>query len=332
MRVHTGSKAAESSESVNARAYTHGANIVFNQGQYRPDSVVGRQLLAHELTHVVQQQGSQRQALVQRDEQETKPAPGGGGNQPSVQQPTKKIDVVLLLDDSAEAAREAKAYAPTIIRATSSADAATQLKALGQPIGTIFVVSHSTRSGEVKLVSGIGTISWQTLADFSKGLKGALPADQAPDLVDFRGCKLGDAPGQLEAFRQNISATAAQATNCWSFSNNATPLTDPDGNEIKSEADIPEGMEKQVDKALKQHINNMKAANGTSVKNCIIGLAKGEKADKSFDKLRKIYFQNGGHLSAGWASPDFNENWQKGSICAKNLTESTSPCKLVIKK
>ncbi|MFS0518432.1 DUF4157 domain-containing protein [Nostoc sp. UIC 10607] len=56
VQVHTDSKAAESVRAVNALAYTVGKNIVFGTGQYAPTTDEGKQLLAHELTHVVQQQ------------------------------------------------------------------------------------------------------------------------------------------------------------------------------------------------------------------------------------------------------------------------------------
>ena len=55
VRVHTNSGAAQSAENIGALAYTSGKNIVFNQGQYAPGSDDGKKLLAHELTHVVQQ-------------------------------------------------------------------------------------------------------------------------------------------------------------------------------------------------------------------------------------------------------------------------------------
>jgi flagellin-like hook-associated protein FlgL len=57
VRVHTGSRAAETSRSINARAFTIGNNIAFGPGQFLPESPSGNQLLAHELTHVVQQTG-----------------------------------------------------------------------------------------------------------------------------------------------------------------------------------------------------------------------------------------------------------------------------------
>jgi hypothetical protein len=55
VRVHTDSRAAESARDVGALAYTVGNHIVFNTNEYAPDTNVGRKLLAHELTHVVQQ-------------------------------------------------------------------------------------------------------------------------------------------------------------------------------------------------------------------------------------------------------------------------------------
>jgi hypothetical protein len=58
VRVHTGPKAAESAGSVNAQAYTVGEHIVFGAGRYAPSQSQGLRLLAHELTHVVQQRAS----------------------------------------------------------------------------------------------------------------------------------------------------------------------------------------------------------------------------------------------------------------------------------
>ncbi len=55
VKVHTDAKAAESAHSVNALAYTVGRDLVFGQGQYAPESSAGKKLLAHELSHVVQQ-------------------------------------------------------------------------------------------------------------------------------------------------------------------------------------------------------------------------------------------------------------------------------------
>ena len=55
VRVHTGDKAAQSARAVNALAYTVGSSVVFGAGRYVLHTTNGQKLLAHELTHVVQQ-------------------------------------------------------------------------------------------------------------------------------------------------------------------------------------------------------------------------------------------------------------------------------------
>jgi len=55
VRVHTDNRAAESAQLVNARAFTVGHDVLFGAGQYAPESSTGQRLMAHELTHVVQQ-------------------------------------------------------------------------------------------------------------------------------------------------------------------------------------------------------------------------------------------------------------------------------------
>jgi Domain of unknown function (DUF4157) len=59
VRIHADSRAAESARSVNALAYTVGRNIVFDSSHYAPHTHEGRQLLGHEMAHVIQQGGSE---------------------------------------------------------------------------------------------------------------------------------------------------------------------------------------------------------------------------------------------------------------------------------
>jgi hypothetical protein len=56
VRVHADGEADQVARSVQATAFTHGSDIYFSQGAYAPASASGQHLLAHELTHVVQQQ------------------------------------------------------------------------------------------------------------------------------------------------------------------------------------------------------------------------------------------------------------------------------------
>jgi Domain of unknown function (DUF4157) len=57
VRIHTDALAAKSAKSVNALAFTIGNHITFGEEQYRPNTMEGKRLLAHELTHVIQQSG-----------------------------------------------------------------------------------------------------------------------------------------------------------------------------------------------------------------------------------------------------------------------------------
>lgn len=77
VRIHADSQAADAARSVNAHAYTLGSSVVFGAGRYAPATGEGRRLLAHELTHVVQQQ-AHVSARVQRV-----PAPAPASAQPS---------------------------------------------------------------------------------------------------------------------------------------------------------------------------------------------------------------------------------------------------------
>jgi hypothetical protein len=79
VRIHTDPKAAESARAVNAMAYTVGRHIVFGTEQYAPGTHKGLGLLAHELTHVVQQ-GSKPAALQRQ------PAPNGPNVMPATSQ------------------------------------------------------------------------------------------------------------------------------------------------------------------------------------------------------------------------------------------------------
>ena len=75
VRVHNDSGAAQMNKDLSAHAFTHGKDIYFNSGKYDPQHKDGQHLLAHELTHVVQQGGA-----------EIKTAPAATGPQAPVQQ------------------------------------------------------------------------------------------------------------------------------------------------------------------------------------------------------------------------------------------------------
>jgi len=76
VRIHANGSAANMSRSIQAKAFTHGNDIYFNSGQYQPDSLQGQHLLAHELTHVLQQGGSEGAGLIQRAETDDRSCAG----------------------------------------------------------------------------------------------------------------------------------------------------------------------------------------------------------------------------------------------------------------
>lgn len=92
VRVHTDGESHELNQAVQAKAFTTGQDIYFRGGAYEPGSRGGQELLAHELTHVVQQNGgtlqrnsvASTQAVSSKAEQNTsKPYTGGGLSNPS---------------------------------------------------------------------------------------------------------------------------------------------------------------------------------------------------------------------------------------------------------
>lgn len=77
VRIYDGAEAAASARAIGARAYTVGSNIIFGNGEYAPQTAEGAKLIAHELTHVVQQCGPQPLDGKFAGQPETSRAPPG---------------------------------------------------------------------------------------------------------------------------------------------------------------------------------------------------------------------------------------------------------------
>jgi hypothetical protein len=67
VKIHTGSNAHEMSESINAKAFTHGNDIYFKQGNFNTTTAEGKSLLAHELTHTQQQQNGLNRKIQRKE-------------------------------------------------------------------------------------------------------------------------------------------------------------------------------------------------------------------------------------------------------------------------
>lgn len=70
VHIHTDSNAAQMSRQIGAQAFTHGSDIYFNEGKFNPASQSGQHLIAHELTHTVQQGASVQPKRIQRQDEE----------------------------------------------------------------------------------------------------------------------------------------------------------------------------------------------------------------------------------------------------------------------
>lgn len=331
VRIHTGPDAERSAAALSAHAYTVGNHIVFNRDRFQPGEATGRRLLAHELVHVLQQQGGA--PALQRepeDEKESPKSPGDGGNAggSGTQAQVARVDVALLLDDESVSQQAAAALAPVVLRVHDAADMKSKLQGFGKPIGTLYFVTHSNRAGEVQFVSSIGTISWESLSSVAATVKGSLPADKAPQVIDLRGCQIGQATQELGRLATALGAGSAKGNNCWTFDNAVGPIF-LDGTPITDPSQITKDNEALFNKGLRMLINDLKSEDNKLVKNCIIGLGKGERADTQVAKIKRIYFAAKGSLTAEWVSPQYDKTWQAGSICYKDLTASTKPCNLV---
>jgi hypothetical protein len=84
VRVHTGSVAEQSVRDVNAHAYTMGHNIAFDAGRFSPGTHEGRRLIAHELTHVVQQATGLVNERIQAKPNSKRPATQSKVNKPAL--------------------------------------------------------------------------------------------------------------------------------------------------------------------------------------------------------------------------------------------------------
>jgi hypothetical protein len=75
VRIHTGSEANRMNRDLSAQAFTQGSDIYFGEGKFKPETREGQRLIAHELTHVVQQTGTVQPQLIQRDPDKPDPQP-----------------------------------------------------------------------------------------------------------------------------------------------------------------------------------------------------------------------------------------------------------------
>ncbi|MCP4374416.1 MAG: DUF4157 domain-containing protein [Deltaproteobacteria bacterium] len=127
VRIHTGPEAVQISQNLGAQAFTHGNDIFFNQNKFSPGTSDGRRLLAHELTHTVQQ-GASTQRMVQQTRSRTARVPKlvesddlnefilKDGTYLNIGSPTSKLDLPLLSLPQFKSRHSDKFKKPVLLR------------------------------------------------------------------------------------------------------------------------------------------------------------------------------------------------------------------------
>ncbi|MGB9203363.1 MAG: DUF4157 domain-containing protein, partial [Terriglobales bacterium] len=191
VRLHTDTKAADSASAVKAHAYTVGQDIVFGPGQYSPHAEASRHLLAHELTHVVQQTASgvgadsETMASAAADRVSRGQAVDGallGGAPVSLQRSPKddtagRTGVVGSAGDSAEPPVDEFDFDKTDIPPQHLARlAALKTRLLNAPGATVILTGHTDTVGKEKYNEDLGRRRAKAVRDFLSAKKGVNPS------------------------------------------------------------------------------------------------------------------------------------------------------------
>jgi hypothetical protein len=174
VRVHTGGSADEAAQAVHARAFTVGNDVAFASGEWSPETGAGQRLLAHELTHVVQQTPlvARRQPLLQRALQDA------GAVAPQAETPAAA-------QETPAAAQEAPAPVPEPpTPAEPTPEAATADQA---PAAVVVVEDDATEvgKGQMKKSEFLALLRPAVLAAAESGLSDKSHAEQASSYVDL---------------------------------------------------------------------------------------------------------------------------------------------------
>jgi hypothetical protein len=189
VRLHTGDAAAQTAQDLNARAYTVGSDIAFNAGEYQPGSEHGRKLLAHELTHVVQQGGA------------SELSGGGNGAQRQVQRQGGPETAPQEAEGPTEEEKAAAAAA-----AAAALAAATAVKAEGQEAKT------NTRSeGEAEKAAAEGPRQTAVASLAAGPVSDAAERARQAAVVEKAEIAKQDFAAQAEAAQAATQTVAAQA-------------------------------------------------------------------------------------------------------------------------
>lgn len=368
VRVHADSGAAESNRLLDAEAYTVGNHIAFAQGSFNPSSEEGRKLLAHELTHVVQQGNHVSSSTNMKvgnpahaAEREATSVAEGIGSTGAMQMPhaqisapvvqrskgkkakkPKRMDVALVFDDHDSLMAEADARADEVIRAFDVGDAKAKLTELvdarGLAIGTLHVISHADATGEIMIMSEKKegepqTASWVPITTLSLDLKDVFHSDE-PNRSEMAPLTVdfrGCQTGEATDEMDQVleHLGSTEATGTNCFT--FTTHSTPltlDGIPITKREQVPKNMKKAFDQAHRDQLAELTTDDGQPVGHCLLGSSPGKPP--TLKQIKDAYFANEGRLVASWVSETLDRNWQPTSMCTKDMkTDTSSPCRTV---
>lgn len=220
VRVHADGAAAASARQVDAQAYTVGQHIVFGAGQHQPRSWEGRHLLAHELTHVVQQSNGAQAVLARKPGPAAQPPPDPHiAVSQSLQKDLRKKkrdDVLKQVEGMSPAERDALDTATTQL--TNEADELRRIIRFTQhmpPPPTDHVDARGTggtTAGGKPLPVGKGTVELKTgvLVD-AKSAPGLVAKDTLAFSLSYNGPDAADMRWLQFAWREIVAENPAAA-------------------------------------------------------------------------------------------------------------------------
>jgi hypothetical protein len=209
VRVHTDSIASRSATAVNALAYSLGSDIVFRSGAYAPNTAEGQRLLAHELTHVVQQSG-RAEARPSSD------GPGSrGGDSLATQAVVKRFAPPTIMRDPPPGPKEPTTE-PTVPPQPAPGPAAQGAAVAASPKAAVLGTDSKGRpyvlyENEIRIG---GTRPWRNNnpGNFNK------PADHPKNIGNDDGfCIFPDSSTGMQELIDNINAKAAIGSSIRSF-------------------------------------------------------------------------------------------------------------------
>lgn len=222
----------------------------------------------------------------------------------------KRKDVVVLGEgwEGGEELSRVLVRGGKIIRVKSVEEATAQLAKISFPIGALYIVTHSAARGALRFGTKEG---WIEPADIAGKLKGVLSADNAPDVVDFRGCSLGTSPKAMNQVRAALGAKSVIAGNCYAVINRSTPIK-IGGKAITKASDVTAENRDEFERLMKKTADKF-----------------GEEKKCILNRSEKGFFAAGGRFVALFFNPEFTGKWIPGkSVCYTDVTpEAVDPDK-----